>query len=392
MRANLYCVLILLAMAVNAIAHEFSGYIEGEVIYFPGESLYAGQRENTASLAAKAEYYHNLTDDLSFVFTPFARIDAADSQRTHFDIRELNFLRVWDNIECRIGIGKVFWGVTEFVHLVDIINQTDAVESIDGEEKLGQPMVQISAPTQAGTFTFFLLPWFRERKYPGENGRLRTSWVVDTENPIYESGAEEHHLDVAARYSLSVDCVDLGLYRFIGTGREPTLIPNPEDQSITPFYQQISQTGMDLQITTGPWLLKLEAIHRTGQGDSFFSFVSGFEYTMPIDFAGYRPDLGILGEFAYDSRGDDAASFYENDIMFGLRLSLNDMDSSKLLLGVIKDIKNSSALFTLEASRRFGKRWEAILEANILSNVDDEDLLFDMLDDDHIVFKTKYYF
>ncbi len=36
----------------------------------------------------------------------------------------------------------MYWGVAESNHLVDIINQTDAVESFDGEEKLGQPMVQ----------------------------------------------------------------------------------------------------------------------------------------------------------------------------------------------------------------------------------------------------------
>ena len=36
-----------------------------------------------------------------------------------------------------IGLGKVFWGVTEFNHLVDVINQTDLVEGIDGEAKLG---------------------------------------------------------------------------------------------------------------------------------------------------------------------------------------------------------------------------------------------------------------
>lgn len=380
-------------MAVNATAHEFSGYIEGEAVYFSaGSPLYAKQRENTASLAVEPEYYHGWNNGLSFVFTPFARLDSADAERSHFDIRELNLLWAGDRIEFRLGIGKVFWGVTEFVHLVDIINQTDAIEGINGEEKLGQPMVQLSVPTQAGTFTLFLLPGFRERNYPGKTGRLRTAWVVDTENPEYESGAEDRHLDAAVRYSHSVGCVDLGLYQFRGTGREPTLIPNTTNQSLTPYYPQISQTGMDFQVTTGPWLLKLEALHRTGQGDSFNSFVGGFEYTVPIDFAGYRPDIGFLGEFAYDDRGDDASTAYENDIMFGLRLSLNDMAGSELLVGWIKDIKRSSSMVCLEASRRFGDHWRASLEANVLYNVAEDDPLFDLREDDHMIFKLRYYF
>ena len=42
-----------------------------------------------------------------------------------------------------VGAAKVFWGTAESRHLVDIINQTDAVEDIDEEDKLGQPMVKV---------------------------------------------------------------------------------------------------------------------------------------------------------------------------------------------------------------------------------------------------------
>ena len=33
---------------------------------------------------------------------------------------------------------------------------------------------------------------------------------------------------------------------------------------LAPYYEQIRQFGLDMQLTTGPWLLKLEAIHRAG--------------------------------------------------------------------------------------------------------------------------------
>lgn len=35
-------------------------------------------------------------------------------------------------------------------------------------------------------------------------------------------------------------------------------------------------------------------------------------------------DLGLVSELAYDDRGDSAATPFENDIMFGLRLAVND--------------------------------------------------------------------
>lgn len=383
--------LLVITAPYTVLAHELSGYIEGEVMLFFNDARHRGQEDNSASLAVEPEYYHDWENNLSFVFVPFARIDSADSQRTHFDVRELNFLWVGDNLEFRIGASKVFWGVTEFVHLADIINQTDFVESLDGEEKLGQPMTQLSIPLDLGTFDLFLLPMFRERTFPGADGRLRNAWVVDTDNAEYESGAEQYHLDVAARYSHSIDNIDLGLYYFKGTNREPTLIPNPADQALTPFYQQISQTGMDLQLTTGSWLLKMEAIYRTGQGKSFYAFTNGLEYTI-TGVADTQADLGIIGEMAYDERQEDATTTYENDIMFGLRLAVNDVASSEILAGLIKDWNDSTTMLTLEANRRIGDNWKLSLEAALLTQVDKDDLLYDLRDDGYIKTNLKYYF
>ena len=78
----------------------------------------------------------------------------------------------------RVGIRKEFWGVTEFQHLVDVINQTDGVEDFDGEDKLGQQMVNLSLVNDWGIVDLFLLPGFRERTYAGEEGRLRGPLVV----------------------------------------------------------------------------------------------------------------------------------------------------------------------------------------------------------------------
>ena len=67
----------------------------------------------------------------------------------------------------------MFWGVTELRHLVDIINQTDLVENLDGEQKLGQPMVQLTLLKDWGTLDFFAMPYFRERTFTGPDGRPR---------------------------------------------------------------------------------------------------------------------------------------------------------------------------------------------------------------------------
>ncbi len=113
-------------------AYELNGSMSIEARLFANSPLYPKQERNNGSIAFAPEYYHEWQNESSFIFIPFLRLDTADSERSHFDIRELNFLLLGDPWELRIGLGKVFWGVTEFVHLIDVINQTDLVEDIRG--------------------------------------------------------------------------------------------------------------------------------------------------------------------------------------------------------------------------------------------------------------------
>jgi len=386
--------ILFMAFVSQTPAHEFSGYVAVEGRWFPSAPLFPEQKRNDASIAAQPEYYHEWADGSSFIFVPFARLDSADSNRSHFDIRELNYLWLADDWELRGGIGKVFWGVTEFVHLVDIINQTDAVESIDGEEKLGQPMIHLSVPKDWGVVDLFVLPYFRERTFPGPQGRLRFGLVVDTDNPVYESSDEQSHVDFALRYSHTIGDWDFGIYNFNGTGREPTLVPGLDSSGqpvLTPFYEQINQTGLDLQLVAGQWLWKLESLYRTGQSDDFWSAVGGFEYTF-VGIAETRMDLGVLNEWVLDDRRDNATTAFENDAMFGLRLTLNDAAGSELLAGFGQDLDSSARLLSFEASRRFGDNWRLSIEARGFFDLPKDDLIYSLRNDGFIGLEIAYYF
>jgi hypothetical protein len=354
---------------------------------------YPRQKRHNASLAIMPELYHEFSTGSSLIITPFLRLDSSDDERTHWDIREANYLYLAGNWEVRAGVGKVFWGATEFVHLVDIINQTDLVESLDGEEKLGQPMVHLSVPGDWGIIDAFLLPWFRERTYPGEKGRLRYPLVVDSDHASYESGAEENNLDLALRYSHTLADADFGLYHYVGTSRQPTLLPGMRHgvAVLFPYYQQIQQTGFDVQMVVGNWLCKGEGVYRSGQGRSFAATTFGFEYTF-IGISESSMDLGIIGEYIFDDRESQIASPYNNDIMAGLRLAVNDADGTEILAGMIKDINESALIFSIEASRRLGERWKVNVEAAFFTSIDEFDPACSLRDDDLITAELVYYF
>ncbi|HID01851.1 MAG TPA: hypothetical protein EYP18_01375 [Desulfobacterales bacterium] len=103
-------------------------------------------------------------------------------------------------------------------------------------------------------------------------------------------------------------------------------------------------------------------------------------------------DLGILGEYVYDDRDDGwLPTIYENDIMGGLRLAVNDMDDSNILLGVIRDIHVGSTIIAVEASRRIGESVRINLDASFFINMDKEDPAFSLAQDDLIKLELVWY-
>ncbi len=380
-------------------AAEWSGQLGIESRIFTEAAAFSGQEGDSNSIFFQPEfYYESESGNDSFTFVPFARLDQTDNQRSHADIRELTWVKVQNDLEWRVGIRKVFWGVTEAQHLVDIINQTDTVENPDGEDKLGQPMVNLSYITDIGTFDVFILPYFRERTFAGKKGRLRSQPYVDTSTTFYESADREKHIDYAFRWAHSISEWDVGLSYFNGTSRTPRFVLGKNSSGETvfnPYYDLIEQFGLDIQATFNSWLWKLEAIHLSGLGGSgasnFIGLTAGLEYTF-YSVIGEATDIGLVIEYLYDDRGITIASPFQNDIMFGLRFNLNDEQSSEALFGMIKDMDFDSALYFIEASRRLGESFKITIEARQYSNIPVNDILHAYLKDDYIQLELSYYF
>ncbi len=394
---RLVCVVILqLAIFCHAaVALEISGYAAAEARFFVQSPALHGQPDTTGSLVLRPEFYQAWRDgDDSLLFIPFARFDQYDSRRTHVDIRELSYIHVGPSWEFRTGVRKVFWGVAESNHLVDIINQTDFVENIDQEDKLGQVMLNLAVIRDWGTVDLFVLPGFRERPFAGRDGRFQLPLRVDTSAVQYESAAADKHVDYALRYASSFGVFDTGLYHFWGTSREPRFraerTASGEDV-FAPIYDIIHQTGADVQATVGSWLFKLEALHRSGQGDAFFATVGGFEYTL-VGVFGSVLDLGLLGEYHFDERGESALTGFDHDVFVGSRLAANDAADSQLLAGLVNDLNGQGQFVSVEASRRLGDRWKLEVEMRWFLGVVPDSPLAGFRRDDYVQVELQSYF
>ncbi|MDX8377868.1 MAG: hypothetical protein R8L53_07580 [Mariprofundales bacterium] len=348
----------------------------------------------SATFEPELVYEWNGGDD-RFTFTPFVRLDNNDKRRSHVDIREASWLHFSTRWDVAIGISKVFWGVTESVHLVDIINQSDAVEDITAEEKLGQPMINFNTEQSWGILSLFALPAFRNRTFTADNARLHGSLAIDVNNPIYESNKKERHMDWAARWSQVFGNLDIAVSHFQGTSREARLLPRFQAKTmfLVPFYEQIGQTGLELQLTTNNTLWKAEAISRTGHGKRFYAGAGGFEHSL-YGIADSNVDIGLLLEYLYDGRDATQApvSIADNDVFAGMRIAMNDAEDTAVLFGGMFDHHSHAIFLNLEAERRLTNNMKLEINSNFLLNVPDYDPLAFIRNDDFLEITVNWFF
>lgn len=377
---------------------DFSGSFGLSGRWYPETGAYPGQGPHGSGFVVEPTLFVEDSDGRSLTLTPFLRYDSVDERRTHVDLREaylLLFGQFGDGEwELRLGMDRVFWGVAESNHLVDIVNQADTVEHPNEKSRLGQPMVHLTLTGHLGTAELFLLPFHRQRTYPGRRGRWGPPLEIDPDEVEYESSAGQHHVDLAARYSHSFGPLDLGLSAFHGTTREPILrlasfrpIPIPGGppiwvpHTLGAYYPQISQVGLDAQLTVESWLFKLEAIHRAGLPnaldvkDDFAGAVLGAEYTFHSVFES-AADLNLLGEWSYDGRRLKATRLFQNDVFLAARLTLNDMQGTEVTAALLYDLDYVTRTVTIGWARRLSDQWSLRLEAALTFASDDADFIY----------------
>jgi len=408
---------LLLALApLAANAADWGGRIETEARRF-----YEAAPETNLSAALTLNFSADLAGDRTQLLGElFARHDRDDRARSRGDVRELYYEALGPSFEFRAGNRRVFWGVTEARHLVDIINQSDFVEDLANGSKLGQPMLSYNWIGALGSTEFFLMPYQRRRTYPGPEGHPQLPFPMDRGATRYQSARGQQHLDGALRYRNSFGPLDLGLAYFDGTAREPTILPclrqgsgfentedgpncevfaaamaeaptsplpefltpllqqlglAPSDEQVAaeitqrvldnlvlvPYYPRLRQYSLDALYAAGDWAWKLEALARELGGDHSWAAVGGFEYTLG-DVAASGWDLGLLAEYLYDQKVDLVSSRYDHEYFAGTRLSLNDVAGTQILAGGLIDKSRRERAWQVEASSRLNDSLKATLK------------------------------
>ena len=215
---------LLLALSGTAFAG-VSGNVELEQRYFLEPAPVPDRRQPYFAVAGELQYdYSSNLGRRSFTATVAGRADYDDPDRRYLELLDFEGVVRSGSFEYRLGVRRVFWGVTEAVHLVDVVNQTDFRENIDGDAKLGQAMANIAWYSPFGTFEAFALPVFRERRFPGPQGRFSVPFPLLEDDRQFVLGASKNSVDQAYRWSHSLFNMDVALSYFRGNVRAPRIV------------------------------------------------------------------------------------------------------------------------------------------------------------------------
>lgn len=339
-----------------------SGTVELEATVFPQPGLHPAQERLFPSAAVEVSWARSWSGGAQrVVATGFARYDPVHAERTRADVREAYWQGRSGGWELSAGARRAFWGVAESVHPVDVLNQRDVLESPGLEEKLGQPMLQLTRRLEGGTLDLHLLPYFRTRELPRARGRFRPPFSLEGVEPEFESAKERWRPGWALRWHQSSGPAEFALSHYWGTDPEPELRFPGGGGPPRAYYDVVHRSGLELQLSAGPTLWKLEgAVQIANRAQE--AFVAGVEHTVGDVLRSGR-DLALLLEYAYDSRGAATFTGMDDDFFAAARLSWNDAQGTEALVGVVKDRTRGTALGLTRTSRRFAGSWRWELEA-----------------------------
>lgn len=343
----------LASLSAEELYHEQYGKMDVHFDHYWQAGAISGQRRDFALLSLKPGL---LAEQDRFQFLLEPRLTTGNSGAGRADLTEAHLSYRGEMVDILAGNNVEFWGKVESYNPVDIINSYDYTRGLTRGQKRGAPMLKLSTPLGPGQIDAFILPKFIENDYPGAAARLRTALLVANDSASYGNGAKRDEVGHALRWAGYFGDLDIGLSHFAGIGREPRMLVQA-DGRLRPDYSRITQTGLDLQYLFGDTALKGEFIHRSGQFNrhgimkTYRAAVVGLEHNI-YDVAASGYDLVLLAEYAADSRQRDSHTGFQNDLIAGARLLLNDVDDSEIMALLTRDLDYDASTLKLSYNSR----------------------------------------
>lgn len=295
----------------------------------------------------------------------FARGDYFDHGRDVVVVEEANVTFRSDWLEIGAGAFILNWSATEAFHPADVVNARNFDSDIENAEKLGEPMVYAGVPLVDGVFEVYYMPVRMAPRLPGPSSRLTLGGGFAIGAPLFADpdgtlSEDRFAHQFAARVSQTFGGADVALQAVRHNDRSQLavaveFVPGTEPVA-RPVFQQVTHLGLTWAQAVGEWVVKAEGAWRRFDDVDFGDLA-------PVGFADGLPDhgqaaLGLEYGWEYIDLGHEATVIlegqavlgvgeqdrerlhpFQRDVLLGYRHTMNDVDSTELVVGAIADLE-----------------------------------------------------
>ncbi len=244
-------------------------------------------------------------DDYKLLSNIIGLYDKQYEDKSYLKFNELYIQKEFENITIKLGRDIKYWGALELENISDIYNQKNTtLDRFDKDQKLG---------TDAITFEYF--------------------FQNDTDISFIASKYDDN-ITKYLKYSGAIDIVN---------GVDFAFIAKHDDNNT----QYINYTTA----IVGSNIFKLEYINTNTKNTNFYKAGIGYERTFFKVLN--KNDIVILVEYYKSNIKQQNTTTGQDDIFAGIKYNFNDVDSSDIIFGMIKDMDDLSYSYTAESNTKF---------------------------------------
>lgn len=317
------------------------------------ESNATGYSSIYPSIVAKFEWSSDNYSSTVFDLDVVAKYNKWLPDQFGWDVRELSVSHDDGHFFLRAGLSRVFWGVAESRHLVDVINQPDFRFNPYGDERLSIPLAILGYRGTGIQISGYLLPCSRNGTL-SDYTRFKDDTVRDKSFISFQCSTLSHALRIGGAWGW----LDWNLSYFNGPSRERHAgLSQPGEHST---YPDVRRYSSELQATYKEWLFKNEYLVQIASGLVDTASITGLEYIFTGVFSSSH-DVSLLFEYLTDSRclpGDFTCAS-----MFGVRWVMNNESGTSSLLSVTKDKYTNKFGWSFKYSQRVSENLSSEINA-----------------------------
>lgn len=319
------------------------------------------KRDNALALRLDAELKQEFGD--VELFMKFKGIfDKDDKNRRYFDFNDFYLRYNFEDSDILIGRNTVFWGALEFYNLSDVFNTRDLLDDpFDFNLKLGA--WNVAYTTYLENSEISLIVKLHEEKQKMQDSASINNFLPLPYNDNLITSEDKNRPTVFLKYSGSLDEMQADYSLIYQNGYDQQRYLSVQSGKLQQNAYIVNKLLGFATLVYGDTIYKTELAYALSDEvmvSDYFEFGVGFEHTLYGVWE--KRDLGLLLEYyLYDEKDDDKVDFnkfFENDLTFGFRLSINDLSSSEVLGGVAIDMENSEKMLFLKYDTRVYEKYK----------------------------------